>query len=83
MRRYRIIRNSAKCRLCGDVLVSTKEHGYVTCSCGEISIDGGSRYLKRSARNPLNLIDMSELEYEDENEDSDEGEGQGEDSDYH
>lgn len=39
--------NSAKCLRCGDVLVSEHRHDFATCSCGNLSIDGGPEYLKR------------------------------------
>lgn len=42
--------NSAKCEECGDVLRSKNRHDFVTCSCGNLSVDGGSWYTKRSFR---------------------------------
>lgn len=54
-----IIINRAKCKLCGDIITSEHRHHFVTCSCGEITVDGGTDYLKRSARHPENLIEMS------------------------
>lgn len=44
----RILRNRAKCLICGDVIESASRHDYVSCSCGAISVDGGTDYLKRS-----------------------------------
>lgn len=38
------MRNRAKCRLCGDIIESKHQHDYVSCSCGSISVDGGSTY---------------------------------------
>lgn len=54
-----IIRNSARCRLCGDEIESKHRHDFVTCKCGEISVDGGRDYFKRSARDLNNIIDTS------------------------
>jgi len=54
-----ILRNSAICALCGDMLRSRHQHDYKSCRCGEISIDGGNAYLKRSAKNLDNIIDTS------------------------
>lgn len=45
--RYKIIRNSARCRKCGDEIVSKHVHDFVTCLCGTISVDGGDHYLRR------------------------------------
>lgn len=43
----KIIRNSAKCRKCGDEIESTYTHDFKWCSCGAIYVDGGLSYLKR------------------------------------
>lgn len=43
-----ITRNSARCLDCGDEIVSVHRHDFVTCSCGNVSVDGGKDYLKRS-----------------------------------
>lgn len=55
----KIIRNSAKCKKCGDEIVSKHRHDYVRCKCGEIAVDGGQDYLRRSARNLENYEDTS------------------------
>lgn len=39
--------NKAKCLICGEVIESKHVHDYVTCSCGNLSVDGGSWYCKR------------------------------------
>lgn len=54
--------NCAKCLVCGDVLISHSRHDFVTCSCGNLSVDGGYDYLKRSAIFPNLYLDMSEYE---------------------
>jgi len=56
----KIIKNSAQCRLCGDIITSKHVHDYERCKCGEISVDGGNEYLRRSAKDLHNLIDCSE-----------------------
>lgn len=43
----RIVRNSAKCRKCGDEIESRSAHDFVQCSCGAIFVDGGRDYLRR------------------------------------
>jgi hypothetical protein len=43
----RIIRNSIRCRKCGDEIVSTHRHDFRWCSCGSVAVDGGRAYLKR------------------------------------
>ena len=55
----RIIENSAKCLKCGDKIVSKHRHDYVTCSCGNISVDGGLDYCRRSFKEMDTWIDTS------------------------
>lgn len=45
-----IQRNSAVCLKCGDEVESRHRHDFVTCSCGNISVDGGKDYLRRAAK---------------------------------
>ena len=40
-------RNMAQCKRCLDIIESKSRHDYVTCSCGNLSVDGGTEYLKR------------------------------------
>lgn len=54
-----IIRNRARCLVCGDILESTFVHDYVTCSCGNLSVDGGHNYLKRSVKDRSKYQDLS------------------------
>lgn len=35
-----------KCLNCGNSIQSTHRHDFVTCSCGKVSIDGGSNYTR-------------------------------------
>ena len=45
-----IIQNSVKCLLCEEVIWSANQHDFVTCKCGNISVDGGLAYLRRMGR---------------------------------
>jgi len=45
-----IVRNSARCSSCGDEIVSRHRHDFATCSCGNLSVDGGTAYLRRAVR---------------------------------
>lgn len=58
----KIIRNRAKCNLCGDIIESKSRHDFVTCKCGACSVDGGHDYLRRLARSFDDFTDMSETE---------------------
>ncbi len=57
-----IIRNSVRCKKCGDEIESKHRHDFVTCSCGNVSVDGGHAYYRRAF--------MSD-EWEDTSEDTD------------
>lgn len=55
----RIIENSAKCLKCGDKIISKHRHDYITCSCGNVSVDGGLDYCRRSFKEMDTWIDTS------------------------
>lgn len=40
--------NAARCLHCGDIIISRYRHDFVSCSCRDISVDGGAEYVKRS-----------------------------------
>lgn len=46
----KILRNRAKCLRCGDIIESTFRHHFVTCSCGNLDVDGGTDYIGRGNR---------------------------------
>ena len=43
-----ILENAAVCGVCGEYIRSNNRHDFKTCSCGNVSVDGGSWYAKRS-----------------------------------
>jgi len=45
---WRLTRNAAYCTLCHDEIESTHRHDFVTCRCGNLSVDGGMAYVRRS-----------------------------------
>jgi hypothetical protein len=55
-----ILVNKAKCKLCGDEIVSRHRWDWVKCKCGEIFVDGGQEYLRRGAGDLENIIELSE-----------------------
>ena len=50
--------NAAVCKKCNSYIRSKNRHDYVTCKCGNVSVDGGSWYAKRVGY-PDNLINIS------------------------
>lgn len=43
-----IVQNAVICNKCDDFIVSKHRHDFVTCKCGNISVDGGQEYLRRA-----------------------------------
>lgn len=39
-----IYENKIECKNCGRIIRSKNRHNYVTCKCGDVSVDGGSWY---------------------------------------
>ena len=61
-----IKQNKIQCNNCGDTIESKHTHDYVSCSCGQVAVDGGHDYLRRSFRNtPNDFTDLSVVEEED------------------
>ena len=60
MRRIKV--NKVRCLKCEDVIESTHRHDFVTCKCGNVSVDGGKDYLKRSALDEGKYEELSEGE---------------------
>ena len=63
----RIIRNLAQCRKCGEVVESEHRHDSKSCRCGAIAVDGGKDYLRRSARDLRDVVELSVTEEEGDN----------------
>lgn len=45
-----IFSNAATCLLCGETIRSMNRHDFRTCNCKNLSVDGGSWYLKRISK---------------------------------
>lgn len=54
-----IVRNSMKCLECNEEIESRHRHDFVKCSCGNIMVDGGKDYLKRSVKPGARFEDTS------------------------
>lgn len=64
----KLIRNRAKCLNSGDIIESTYRHDFVTCICGNLSVDGGLDYARWMAKDFLKFEDLCEYEkIDDEN----------------
>lgn len=60
----RIIENKARCRVCGQVVVSTPEESVVKkyCQCGAIAVYGGDKQIQRLG-NHRHIDELSVKEY--------------------
>ena len=58
----KILKNCIQCKRCQNVIESKSMHGFVTCSCGTCSVDGGLEYLRRVANGKENYIELSVTE---------------------
>ncbi len=62
-----ILVNKIQCLLCEDIIISRHRHDYVSCECGEVSVDGGNSYARRSFKTPgsyKNLTVTSDHDFE-------------------
>lgn len=50
------MKNRAKCKLCESIIESHHIQDYVSCKCGEISIDGGDTHFRCAAINWENFL---------------------------
>lgn len=42
----KLIQNAARCKKCGDMIVSTHRHHFQWCKCHTIFVDGGLDYIR-------------------------------------
>jgi len=55
--------NKVQCKKCNEIIESKHCHDFVTCSCGEVSVDGGRDYLRRCFKGKIpedSYIELSE-----------------------
>lgn len=52
--------NAVRCSSCDEMIVSIHRHDYITCSCGDVSVDGGFDYNKRSFREGAKWVEITE-----------------------
>lgn len=57
--------NKAQCKHCGDILISTDEDKKETCTCGKVTVDGGSSFLVRTGERGTDYKELSELNFGD------------------
>jgi len=61
-KRNKIVCNKVQCKNCNDIIESTHHYDFVTCSCKNVSVDGGHDYLRRLWKEDNSYIELSEYE---------------------
>jgi hypothetical protein len=56
--------NQAKCLKCDQIVRSKNRHDYKMCKCKNLSVDGGTWYLKRALKDATAFEDLS-IRYKD------------------
>ena len=57
-----IIKNVIKCNKCGEIIESVYRQDFKTCSCRQVSVDGGLDFLRRCfADTPRDYTELSEF----------------------
>lgn len=54
-----IVSNQVRCLICNEEPFSAHRHDYQSCKCGNVSVDGGMSYLRRSIKELDKAEDMS------------------------
>lgn len=58
--KVKTIKNAIQCKNCNDIIESKNTHDFVSCTCGQTSVDGGHEYFKRVGDN---YKEMSQHKY--------------------
>lgn len=60
-----IRRNAARCNVCGTIIESKHNRHFVSCPCGNLSVDGGRFSLNRSIQFPNSWTELSDYDEDD------------------
>lgn len=55
-----ILQNKAQCLICMDIIESTHRHDYKSCKCGNLAVDGGFNYIRRTFKDKNKIKELSE-----------------------
>jgi len=61
-RNGKLVINASKCMVCHDIVESKHRWDFTACSCGNLAVDGGKDYLKRSVKEFDKVLEMSVFE---------------------
>lgn len=54
-----ILTNKVRCHKCKETIESVSRHHFVTCKCGNVSVDGGREYIRRVYANKAGYDELS------------------------
>jgi hypothetical protein len=61
---YSIVKlNKARCKKCGEILVSHSEKQDETCGCGHLKIGGGKSWIKRTGKSGVDFEELAILNF--------------------
>ena len=60
-KKKQIVANKARCLICQALVESKHRHDFVTCPCGNLSVDGGLDYLKRIIMIDGKVLELSDM----------------------
>jgi len=61
---YKIIKlNKAKCKKCGDVLISNDEKKEEVCGCTALKMGGGHSWIRRTGKSGVDFEEMAILNF--------------------
>jgi dissimilatory sulfite reductase (desulfoviridin) alpha/beta subunit len=62
---YKIVKlNKARCKKCGDVLISHREDKEEKCGCGALVMGGGHSWIKRTGKSGVDFEELAVLNFE-------------------
>lgn len=61
---YSIVKlNKARCKKCGEILVSKSEKTEESCGCGHLKIGGGHSWIKRNGQVGVDFEELAVLNF--------------------
>lgn len=63
---YNIVKvNKARCKKCGEILISHSEKTEESCGCGHLKIGGGKSWIKRNGQRGVDFEELAVLNFGD------------------
>lgn len=59
----KLILNAIQCQSCKEIIVSRHRHDFKSCKCGNVSVDGGLEYKRRSFKEDGDYVERCAYTY--------------------